>query len=223
MALFEFLGRKKEKEEAMPTLGPPIPVPIKRPPTPAMPNIPPPTTAFPSGVPTDKVVELREQGLSDDEIVSELQIQGYSMPQIESGLSQSKMSGFVKGPTAISGQEQQRLSEKDFEKLAESIVEEKWKAVEEKLEKEREWKERNEVRMATLEKSHTDLKEALESLNRAIVGKISEYDRSILSVGTEMKAMEKVFKQILPTLTDNVTELSRVTKELKKKKAGTSK
>lgn len=218
MALFEFLGRKKTKEESMPPLGPPIPEPIRRP-MPAMPNIPPPATAFPSRVPTEKVVDLRGQGLSDEEIVSELQIQGYSMPQIESSLSQSKMSSFVKGQAPISGQEQPQLSEKDFEKLAESIVEEKWKAVEEKLEREREWKEKNEVRLATIEKSHADLKEALESLNRAIVGKISEYDRSILSVGTEMKAMEKVFKQILPTLTDNVTELSRVTKELKKKKA----
>jgi len=33
----------------------------------------------------------------------------------------------------------------------------------------------------------------------------------------EIKAMEKVFQQILPSLTENVTELSKITKSMKKK------
>lgn len=34
---------------------------------------------------------------------------------------------------------------------------------------------------------------------------------------TEIKAMEKVFQKVLPTFTDNINELTKVTKELKKK------
>lgn len=220
MALFEFLGKKKEHEEAMPPLGPPAPDQLQRPfpPTPAMPKITSPGTA-PSEAPVQKVLDFRSQGLNDDEIISELQMQGYSLVQIDSALRQAAASAAVKGPAPISGQLSQPMpSEKDFEKLAESIIEEKWKQAEERFEKEREWKEKTEIRMATIEKSVTDTKETLESLNRAIVGKINEYDKSLLSVGTEMKAMEQVFKQILPTLTSNVTELSRVAKEFKRKK-----
>lgn len=207
MGLF---GGKKEEEE-LPPLGPPAPSPM--PPTP---RIPPPT-GMPSGVPMQKVLDLQAQGLSDEEIISELQTQGYTLPQIESALKQSKGAAAVRGPAPISGGKP-AVSEKEFEKLAESIVEERWKVVEERLEKEREWKEKTEGRVAAVEGELKDLITRIESLNRAIVGKISDYDKSLLSVGTEMKAMEKVFKQILPNLATNVTELSRVTKELKKQK-----
>ncbi len=220
MALFEFLGKKREREEATPPLGPPAPEQLRRPfpPTPAMPRIMSPRTA-PSEAPVQRVLDFRGQGLNDDEIISELQIEGYTLTQIDSALRQAAASDAVKGPAPISGQQPQPMpSEKDFEKLAESIIEEKWKQAGERFEKEREWKEKTEVRMATIEKSVTDAKETLESLNRAIVGKVNEYDKSLLSVGTEMKAMEQVFKQILPTLTSNVTELSRVAKEFKRKK-----
>ena len=46
------------------------------------------------------------------------------------------------------------------------------------------------------------------------MSKIADYDKNLLSVGTEIKAME-VFQKVLPTLTENVGELSRITKEIK--------
>lgn len=202
-----FGKKEEEKEEEMPPLGPPAPQP---------PSIPPPTGA-PTGIPMQKVLDLQAQGLSDEEIISELQTQGYTLPQIESALKQSKGAAAVQGPAPISGAKP-APSEKDFEKLAESIVEERWTDIEERLEKERDWKEKVESKVTVLEKEFENLKSGLESLNRAIVGKISEYDKSLLSVGTEMKAMEKVFKQILPTLSSNVTDLSRIAKDLKKQK-----
>ncbi len=207
---FDFFSKKKEEE--LPPLGPPAPEPERYP---VPPRIPPPGTS-PSGVPVQKILDMQAQGLSEDEIISELQTQGYSLPQIESALRQSKGAGAVGGAAPISGA--QIFSEKEFEKLAESIVEEKWGTIEERLEKERDWKEKTDTRLGIFEKTLSDLKDTLESLNRAIIGKVEEYDKSLLSVGTEMKAMEKVFKQILPSLTSNVTELSRITKGLKQKK-----
>ena len=47
------------------------------------------------------------------------------------------------------------------------------------------------------------------------MGKISEYDQNIIDVGTEMKAMEKVFQKVLPSLTENVNKLERMTKSSK--------
>ena len=47
------------------------------------------------------------------------------------------------------------------------------------------------------------------------MGKISQYDSNITDVGTEIKAMEKVFQKILPNLTENVNKLDRMTKSSK--------
>ena len=47
-------------------------------------------------------------------------------------------------------------------------------------------------------------------MHKGILGKISEYDQNLVNVGTEIKAMEKVFEKILPSFTDNVQRLSRI-------------
>ena len=69
-----------------------------------------------------------------------------------------------------------------------------------------------------VEQQTKDLKSTLDNLHSAIIGKIGEYDKNLLSVGTEIKAMEKVFQKILPSLSDNVAELSKITTRLKGKK-----
>ena len=47
------------------------------------------------------------------------------------------------------------------------------------------------------------------------MSKISAYDQNIVDVGTEIKAMEKVFQKVLPNLTENVNKLDRITKGYK--------
>jgi hypothetical protein len=42
-----------------------------------------------------------------------------------------------------------------------------------------------------------------------------DYDKNLLDVGTEIKAMEKVFQKVLPELTSSVQELGRITKTAK--------
>ncbi|NTV23160.1 MAG: hypothetical protein HGA85_02160, partial [Nanoarchaeota archaeon] len=55
-------------------------------------------------------------------------------------------------------------------------------------------------------------------LNRAIVSKVNEYDKHILEVGSDVKAMEKVFSKVLPAFAENVNELSRIANTLKEEK-----
>ena len=62
------------------------------------------------------------------------------------------------------------------------------------------------------------MKSDLDNLHKAIVSKIGEYDKNLLDVGTEIKAMEKVFQKVLPELTSSVQELGRITKTAKAKK-----
>lgn len=95
------------------------------------------------------------------------------------------------------------------------MVEEKWKDVQKELAKTNEWRDKVEARNTKIETNVQDLKADLENLHKAIVSKIGEYDRNLLDVGVEIKAMEQVFKKVLPELTTNVQELSRMTRKSK--------
>ena len=54
-------------------------------------------------------------------------------------------------------------------------------------------------------------------LHEAVLGKLDDYDSRMRDVGTELKAVGKVFKDVIPTFVDNVKELSAVKEELKKR------
>ena len=72
-------------------------------------------------------------------------------------------------------------------------------------------KTKTESTIAALQQQFADLKDNFDRLHQAVVGKIGEYDKHILDVASEIKAMEKVFSKVLPTFTENVNELSRIT------------
>ena len=61
------------------------------------------------------------------------------------------------------------------------------------------------------------LKEDFNQLRQGVLGKINEYDTNMRDVGSELKAVQKVFKDVIPKFTENVAELSRVSKTIKKK------
>ena len=102
-----------------------------------------------------------------------------------------------------------------MEELAEKVVEEKWQEFQKELVKWGEWRDNVNLRVERLEQGMTDTRADLDNLHKAIVSKIGEYDKNLIDVGTEIKAMEKVFQKVLPTLTENVSELARVTKNVK--------
>ncbi len=98
-----------------------------------------------------------------------------------------------------------------IEETTEAIINEKWKELMSNLQKVNEWKDSMEHRLVTMENNFKNLQTNFDKLHQAIIGKVGEYDQNILNVGTEIKAMEKVFQKILPTFTENVNELSRIT------------
>ncbi|MFP4423600.1 MAG: proline-rich domain-containing protein [Candidatus Woesearchaeota archaeon] len=100
-----------------------------------------------------------------------------------------------------------------IEEIAEAIIDEKWDELVKNLNKISEWKDKTEEKINKFEQELQDVRESFDKLHKAIIGKIGEYDQNILNVGTEIKAMERVFQKILPTFTENVNELSRITKD----------
>jgi hypothetical protein len=237
MPLFN-LGKKKEEQPMGPPPGPQGP--------PA--GMPPPGP--PTGLPIEEVNNLRQQGLTDNQIIQTLQRDGFNSQQIFDAMNQAGIPQAGPLPPEQYGGEPQApppdmqgppmgmppppqqmpgppapmevggamgVGERErIEEMAEAIIDEKWEELIKNINKIFEWKEKTDDRVAKIEQAVEDMKKNYENLHKAIIGKISEYDENIMNVGTEIKAMEKVFQKILPTFTENVSELSRITKTVKK-------
>lgn len=103
------------------------------------------------------------------------------------------------------------------EEYVEAIIDEKWAELEDDIQKVVEWKNRSEQRIQGLAQQVADLKDRFDKLHQALIGKIESYDKNILEVGAEIKAMEKVFSKVLPVFTDNVKQLNDITERMSKK------
>ncbi len=115
-----------------------------------------------------------------------------------------EQSPFESGPS--------RPSHPPSEEIAEQIIEEKWRELQKELKKITEWRDQMTSRIDKMEQSVADVKADLDGLHKAVVARVGEYDKTLMDVGTEIKAMEKVFQKVLPELTSNIQELSRMTK-----------
>lgn len=184
-------------------------------------GMPPP---MPSEVPISQVVSMQSQGLSNNQIIQSLQRQGYQPTQIYDALAQAEakrsiepMEAPAETPQEMPKTEVKAPAHPESEAIVEQIIEEKWQELQKDLVKVNEWKDLMTSRMDKLEQSTTDIKTDLDGLHKAIVARIGEYDKTLLDVGTEVKAMEKVFQKVLPELTGNIQELSRITKTVKGK------
>ena len=105
----------------------------------------------------------------------------------------------------------------DVEALIESIIEEKWKNTIQRFGNLDIWKEKVKTDVISIKQELIRLEHRFDNIEKAILGKISQYDRNIVNIGNEMKVLEQVFQKIINPLTTNIKELSRITKELKEK------
>lgn len=205
MAIFGFGKKSKEQEQAAP------------------------------GTPIDQVMALRQQGMNNNQIIQEMERQGYNSSQIFDALNKANISGGNAGleqppdfnlpqqgypeqqapPQQLEHPSQQVIDKEQIEEMAEAIIDEKWKEFEEDIKIIIDWKEKTEAKVNRIEQQVKDLTNGLDSLHKSLVGKISQYDKNITDVGIEIKAMEKVFQKILPSLTENVNKLDRMTKSSK--------
>lgn len=187
------------------------------------------------GLPIDQVTALKQRGMSNDQIIPEMEKQGYNSSQIFDALNQVSLSNppseqppDMAQPDALPPQDfpqqqplpehpplQPQIDKDKIEEIAEAIIDEKWKEFEEDVKVIIDWKEKTEARVNKLEQQIKDVEGTLNSLHKSIINKISDYDKNLTDVGTEIKVMEKVFQKVLPSLTENVNKLDRMTKSSK--------
>ena len=198
----------------------------------------PPEMEQQPAVPVEQVLMMKQQGYTNNQIVQALQSQGYNTNQIYDAISQSNLSSpgmqpemgmpdYGQSPEQAYSQQQYQpqsfqapkemqapptMDEERIQEIAESIIDEKWNEFAADIKKVIEWKDRSEDRLAKIEQQIIDLRMTIDSLTKSIISKISTYDQNITDVGTEIKAMEKVFQKVLPTLTESVNKLDRMAK-----------
>ena len=185
--------------------------------------------------PVQDVIQLRNQGLTDQLIMSELSKRGYGPQQVQLAITQvdssygqempsapSSYSGYSGGqspyPSAPSssasteGNIYERIQE-----IAETMIDEKWDELLAEVKKIVEWKEKVEEKQIRIESDVQKLKEDFNLLHQGVLGKLEDYDTRMRDVGTELKAVGKVFKDVIPEFVENVKELSSLADKMKGK------
>ena len=204
--------------------------------------------------PTDKVREMKENKLSDEDILKSLR-PDYSNQEIDDAMNQSNLENEdILGqldqfqpsnqsaetpedlleeapehepeqsenlnvyPTQSRAYNPPELSSNQVQELVESIVEEKWEDLMTRFGDLNLWKESVNNDLEAIKQEILRTRESFNNLQNILVGKVTNYNRSVTELGSEMKALEQVMQKIIQPLTTNVKELGKITSELKTKK-----
>ena len=166
-----------------------------------------------------QVIELRGQGLTDNLIVDELTKRGNPAPQVNEAIAHADAntpsmpvsSGMPPpsfSPPASGGDMYGRMEE-----MTESLIDEKWDELVKEVRKIIDWKEKVEATQTQLTNDIAKLKEDFKTLHQGVLGKLDTYDNTIQEVGTELKAVGKVFKDVIPEFVEGVKEFSAMRKK----------
>ena len=104
------------------------------------------------------------------------------------------------------------------EEIVEGMIDEKWDELLGEVKKIIEWKEKFEEEQRKLTNELGKLKEDFQILHQGVLGKLEDYDTRMTGVDTELKAVGKIFKDVVPQFVENVKELSFITEDMKKGK-----
>jgi len=112
----------------------------------------------------------------------------------------------------------QDFSSNQMQEIAESIVEEKWEDFISKTGDINLWKETINNDIEAIKQEVLRTKERFNNLQNILIGKVTDYNKSVLELNSEMKSLEQVMQKIIEPLTTNVKELGKIAEDLKKKK-----
>jgi len=106
----------------------------------------------------------------------------------------------------------------DMQSLVEEIIDEKWREMLASLGDITAWKSHMADETEAIKQEILRIQSRFDNLQAAVLGKVDEYGTSVKDIGSEMKALEKVFEKILEPLTSNIKELGKITNGLRKHK-----
>ena len=185
--------------------------------------------------PVQQILQLRQQGLTDELIEEELRNDGMNQQQINGAMQSANMPampggmpemsqepmfnrGSMSGGPSMGAQpnsDEGNIYER-IEAITESMIDEKWDSLIGEVKKIVEWKEKIEEKQTKMMNDLTKLKEDFKILHQGVLGRLENYDSRMSDVGTELKAVGKVFKDVIPEFVENVKELKSITQNVKR-------
>jgi len=196
----------------------------------------------PEHIPVDEARRLSQSGLSDREIIKKLKAEGYSYSEIEKAMLRAVKEGVSSQPVeeVVPQPPQPQAPPQAFyssefpntpEPLTESVpeVEEPPETlIEEVIENivNEKWEKFSSEKVREIEEEIQKAKEELEQIKKSISNKkpaedyssrMQEISNEIEDLQSRVGALEKAFKQFLPTLMNNIENLSKLVDEMKKK------
>jgi hypothetical protein len=195
-------------------------------------------------VPVNEALQLLNAGMKEGEVSQTLEGQGYNLHDISDAINQAKIKQGVEGNMPPQEQQMQEsidqsipmpeeqnypqmqqyqmpaqpsMSYEQMQAIVEQIVEEKWKDMARNVGDINIFKARVGDDMESVKQELLRTQKRLEDLQVAVLGKVKDYNESVINISNDMKALEQVFSKILTPLTQNVKDLSKITEELKKK------
>ncbi|MBT5342113.1 hypothetical protein HOL59_00855 [Candidatus Woesearchaeota archaeon] len=184
--------------------------------------------------PVQQILQLRQQGLTDELIEEELRKNGMNPKQINAAIENANtpampggmpampqeptMPGPMPGGPSMGAQpsgDEGNIYER-IEAITESMIDEKWDALIGEVKKIVEWKEKVEEKQTKMLNDLEKLKGDFKILHQGVLGRLEDYDSRMSDVGTELKAVGKVFKDVIPEFVENVKELKSITQGVKK-------
>jgi len=116
----------------------------------------------------------------------------------------------------------ERSSYDTMEEIAESIIKEKWTEMMRGMGDLTSWKNKVDLDVEGVKQELIRTQQKFDDLQKALAGKISEYSDGMISLGTDMKALEKVLEKIILPLTKSVKDLQEVSERLSARRASTT-
>lgn len=133
------------------------------------------------------------------------------MAQIQPQIQSQSLTTFASEPPA-------RASYEMVEEIVESVVKEKWDDLIKNVGDIKVWKEKMQVDTNAIKQEILRMQERFDSMQRSLMGKLTDYDQGVREIGSEIRALEQVLQKILGPLTRNIKDLEKVTEEIKKKR-----
>jgi len=194
-----------------------------------------------------RIISMRQNGMSDQDIANQFQAEGIPPEAFEAAMAQAneQMGGpgpmgpppppmeggapmppppMESGPGPMGpppppeGITEIETESEDIEALVEKLVSEKTKGIE----------MRSKDMEASIGKIHadinelknltTELREKYAGLQEESLGKVEEYAKELENVGAQIKAMQRILKDIIPTLSDNILQLQKLVDDIKVKR-----
>lgn len=103
-----------------------------------------------------------------------------------------------------------RTVTQEIEEIAEAIVSEKWEKFSKEVDDLKKDIDDVSASVNGVQERLANIEKRMDMVIQQVLGKVEDYGRSIADVSTELKAMQKVFGTMMPTMTENIKELDEL-------------